>query len=574
MLAPACTAPDKKGVIFRRLSYAADNSWGTRMNSGSSLRVKIAREPWEFEQIHELNHRTFAEEIPRHPKVASRRLVDGFHSENTYVIGLRGERLAGMMAIRGSRPFSLDQKLPNLDSYLPPGRSICELRLLAVDKSDRTSRLLPALLEYVWRHCRRQGYDLALISGITRQLPLYRHIGFVPFGPLVGTPEAQFQPMMLTLERFAPRVPRLFRSAAVARRAPSVNFLPGPVAIHEDVAEALQRPAESHRSASFAAELEATKGLLCGLTGAQQVEILLGSGTLANDAIAGQLSLQNGAGLILSNGEFGERLVDHARRFHLQFEVVSKPWGQAFDIDEIAGRLGGSLSATAWLWVVHCETSTGVLNDLDALRALCSVRGVKLCVDAISSIGTVPVDLEGTYLASGVSGKGLAAYPGLALVFHNHDVFPAQDALPRYLDLGLYARESGVPFTHSSNLVGALRTGLERTPWQSRFRELSETSAWLRAHLKSLGFDMVARKSAAPGVVTIALPVTVNSTAIGNELEKQGYLLSVNSGYLTERNWIQICIMGESSRDRLAAVCDALVQSCGNRFFTAAMPRC
>jgi len=116
-----------------------------------------------------------------------------------------------MVAIRGRRPFSLDERLTDLQSYLPPGRSICELRLLAVDKRDRSGRLLPALLSYVWQYCREQGYDLALISGVTRQSKLYAHLGFVPFGPVIGPPEAQFQPMMVTLERFAPLAPALFR---------------------------------------------------------------------------------------------------------------------------------------------------------------------------------------------------------------------------------------------------------------------------------------------------------------------------------------------------------------------------
>lgn len=176
------------------------------------MRVKLATEAWEFEQIFALNHQTFAEEIPRYAAVDSRRLIDRFHDQNTYVIALRGTRVAGMMAIRDRRPFSLDERLPNLDSYLPAGRSVCELRLLAVDPKDRTSRLLPALLQRVWDYCRNQGYDLAVISGITRQLHLYRHLGFEPFGPLLGPPEAQFQPMMLTIERFAPRVGKLFRS--------------------------------------------------------------------------------------------------------------------------------------------------------------------------------------------------------------------------------------------------------------------------------------------------------------------------------------------------------------------------
>ena len=533
------------------------------MTARPSLRVKIATEDWEFEQIHRLNHRTFAEEIPQHPATASGRLVDKFHGENVYVVALDGDRVSGMVAIRTHRPFSLDQRLPNLDSYLPANRSMCELRLLAVDKPHRSRRLLPSLLDYVWRYCAGQGFDVALISGITRQVKLYRHLGFEPFGPLVGTPEAQFQPMMLTLERFAPRANSIFRAAQRDRGA-SLNFLPGPVAVRDDVRRAFERTPESHRCAEFVATFAATKSLACGLVGAGRVEILLGSGTTANDAIAGQLSLEVRPGLVLTNGEFGERLIDHARRFHLAFDVVQEPWGVPFDLTKI--ERGLLRAKPAWLWFVHCETSTGMLNDLGAFSRLCADSGTRLCVDAISSIGTVPVDLRGAYFASGVSGKALGAYPGLGLVFYNHDVAPAPGMLPRCLDLGLYATAHGVPFTHSSNLVAALHEALQRQRWADRHRELAATSAFLRMHLRQLGFDPVVQDDdAAPGVVTLALPAATSSVAIAADLERRGFLVSANSRYLVERNWIQLCLMGDMSREHVSNVAMALLELCGDR---------
>jgi len=92
---------------------------------------------------------------------------------------------------------------------------------------------------------------------------------------------------------------------------------------------------------------------------------------------------------------------------------------------------------------VHCETSTGVLNNLATLKSICSEKKIKLCLDCISSIGTVPVDLSGVYLASCVSGKALASFPGLSMVFYNHDLGSAPKKLPRYLALGYYAAQSG-----------------------------------------------------------------------------------------------------------------------------------
>src|SRR5450759_1311711 len=104
------------------------------MSTRQPLVFKFAAEDWEFERIHRLNYRTFVEEIPQHEPSPVQRLVDKFHAENTYIIGLSGRSLAGMLAVRGKRPFSLEQKLPNLDSHLPVGRRICEIRLLAVEK--------------------------------------------------------------------------------------------------------------------------------------------------------------------------------------------------------------------------------------------------------------------------------------------------------------------------------------------------------------------------------------------------------------------------------------------------------
>ena len=170
------------------------------MTSPPGFTFRIASQDWEFEQIHRLNYQTFVEEIPQHQRNPGRKLIDKFHSENTYMICLQDDRLLGMVAARGQRPFSLDQKLADLDSYLPPCRSVCEVRLLAVQPAYRSGRIFQGLMTLLAQHCQRNGYDLAIISGATNQRKLYQHLGFVPFGPPVGTPEAPYQPMYRTLE--------------------------------------------------------------------------------------------------------------------------------------------------------------------------------------------------------------------------------------------------------------------------------------------------------------------------------------------------------------------------------------
>src|SRR5262249_28783344 len=207
------------------------------------------------------------------------------------------------------------QKLEKLDGYLPQGRKICEIRLLAVEKKFRGAQVLQGILALLWQHGIEKGYDLAIISGTPRQFRLYQHLGFVPFGPVVGSGDAQFQPMYVTLETFENTAREFLRSSPSRAFHPSaVNFLPGPVTVRREVRRAFEQAPESHRGNSFVKEFQAAKQVLGELVRAGKVELLLGSGTLANDVIAGQLSLEKRPGLILSNGEFGERLLDHGKR--------------------------------------------------------------------------------------------------------------------------------------------------------------------------------------------------------------------------------------------------------------------
>src|SRR6478672_3751491 len=330
------------------------------------LIFKTATEDWEFEAVHRLNYKTFVEEIPQHTHNPDQRLVDKFHRENTYAICLDGDLLVGMVAGRSKRPFSLDKKLPDLDTHLPEGRRVLEVRLLSVEKAYRNGFVFSRLVGLLAQHFKDLGFDLAIISGTVRQLRLYKHLGFVPFGPVVGTGEAQFQPMYLTLETFIQMSKALSPPSAEVNKI-LASYLPGPVDVHEEVRKAFEQGPISHRSDAFTAEFRSTKRLLCELANAKNVEILLGSGSLANDAICGQLSLLGQKGLILSNGEFGDRLIDHATRQKLDFEVLQMSWGEPYDYLSIRQRIeqAGELG---WIWAAHCETSTGILNDLRELK--------------------------------------------------------------------------------------------------------------------------------------------------------------------------------------------------------------
>ena len=489
-----------------------------------AIAFRVARAASELQQLHGLHYRAFVEEIPQHHRNDARVHVDRFHDENVYVVAVEGDRVVGSLAVRARRPFSLDGKLANLDAYLPAGRRLCEVRLLNILPEHRRAGVLPGLLTTLMEYTEAERIDAAVISATTRQLRLYGRLGFVPFGPLVGTDDAPYQPMYITREAFRASA-RDLAPLPPAARGEVVNLLPGPVAVHPDVRAAFESAPESHRSPRFEEELRAVQSRLCAMTQARHVAVLLGSGTLANDAVAAQLAPLGGRGVVLSNGEFGERLADHARRAGLDFEHRRSAWGAPLDTRALDGA--------SWVWLTACETSTGVLNAIPATKA-------RVALDCVSAIGAVPLDLSQVWLASGASGKALAAYPGLSFVFYRE---LAGTRGPRYLDLALYARD-GVPFTHSSNLVRALHAAIARVDWPARYAELAAAGAWLRARLH----DVVGDATPAPHVITLAVP---DAARAAEELERGGFLVAHASDYLRARNWIQVCLMGEVPRDAL-----------------------
>ena len=494
----------------------------------------------EWEQVYVLNYQTFVEEIEQHQINEEATLMDRFREEDTYFIAKKADEVIGMITLRTRRPFSLDLKLnQKLDDLFPNCERPCEIRLLAVKKEHRSRDVFYKLCQILIEDCLDRVCDLVFISGVDHQRSLYEKIGFRIFAPMIPGGRAHFYPMCLLPEHFHKAL-SLFSRMSIDPVTDVCNFLPGPVSIHSNVKKALTQDCISHRAQSFIHQCQEVRQQLLGMTQARHVEIAVGTGTLSNDLVAAQLSQLPGKGLILSNGEFGERLFDHAQRIHLSFERLQKPWDTPVTLEEVEHVLKQHPDIR-WLWTVHCETSTGYLYPVAALLKLCQRHQIHLCLDACSSLGIVPLDLSEVYLASSVSGKGLGSYPGLSLVFHQKELVPCR-YIPRYLDLGFYQQNQSVPFTHSSNLVAALHEGIKCL---ASFEEISRKARLMRHRLCAYGYVTLGDACYSPGIITIALPENRQKARIfGEILKSKGFLISYESDYLLERGWAQISLMG------------------------------
>ncbi|MCC6420653.1 MAG: aminotransferase class V-fold PLP-dependent enzyme [Gemmataceae bacterium] len=527
---------------------------------------KRAETKQELEQIHRLNYQTFVSEIPQHPDPGTGILVDKFHTKNQYLIVQREGQVIGMVSVHDQAPFSVADRLPDPTILSRPGLRPLEVRLLAVEPEERNSTLFFGLVWFMYEHARSNGYTHLFISGVAERVGMYQRLGFTALGPPVRCGQTSFVPMSLTigdLPEKIRRVKQLWEShldKAALPRAEAVCLLPGPVTTSDAVRAAFHEPPIYHRGPEFIRRFAALRRRLGEMVGSKDVAILNGSGTLGNEAVAANLAAtpNPGRGLLLSNGEFGERLARQAVRFGLSPRLLRWQWGQPWDLNRVEEALADEPTGS-WVWGVHQESSTGVLNDLPGLVRVARRRGVRVCVDCISSLGATPLDLSEVYLATGASGKSLGSYAGASLLFADAAALVGLDRarVPSYFDISAALASEGPCYTFPSPTLFALETAIAEydTPQKAAavYRRYAELGTFVRGHLRRLGLEpLAADECASPVVTTFAPPGEAASASFVARCRAWGFAIGGQSGYLAERRFVQIATMGAVTREAFA----------------------
>jgi aspartate aminotransferase-like enzyme len=529
------------------------------------LLFRQARSSADLEQIHVLNHRVFAEEIAQHRPEPSGLLVDRFHEQNHYFVAVREDVVIGMISAHAGPEFSVKRRLPDA-SLLTSLPCPIEVRLLAIEPKERNRTVLAGLLWQAYDYAVTGGYSHLLISAISTRQAMYQKMGFHALGPAVPEGEASFVPMLMPLGEHrcveGTRVglhERHWRRAATPRVP--VSLLPGPVAIHPRVAAAFASAPVSHRSPAFVETYEKVREQLRAFVAGMDVVLFPGAGTLANDAVAANLKAIFGdaEGVVLANGEFGERLARQARGAGLHCRSLAFPYGEPWELEAVEAALHGG---PKWVWGVHLETSTGVLNDAAALQRVAGRAGCAVALDCVSSIGAAPIPADGAslLLASGVSGKSFGAYAGLAMVYMSEmcrGLLKDKELCPSF-DLLRMREAYGPVSTISSPSLFALARALEDSYGFSdamtedamtrRFAEYRRLGELVRAELRAAGLQPLAAEAvAAPNIATFDLPYA----SFPEECARYGYVIAHESPYLQTRGWGQIATMGDIREETL-----------------------
>lgn len=507
---------------------------------GEKMIFKIANTEEEFNQIFKLNYKTFVDEIPQHEKNEKEILIDKFHKDNIYIIAKNKKDVVAMVSLCDKRPFSLDDKIGGIEkNYKGVFKNPIEIRLLSVKKEYRKSKVLLELLKRVYSYTIRNSYDIVFISGITKQEKLYNHIGFKRFYKNVGTKDAQYIPMFLKLNNETNEVFKNFNSGKI------INYIPGPVDLSQRVIEKLHKKLYSHRSKQFVNLTLQTIDKLKKLLNVTDVTILHGSGTLANESILAQLSSKElNKGLILSNGEFGNRIIRQAKRHNLNFDTYVVDYSKSFDIDAI--ELLFSKNNYDFIYLVHHETSVGIINNLEKITNIAKKYSAIVAVDAISAVGGIKYDYSNVDYVACSSGKGIGSVAGLAIVGSNIKLVDVpKESI--YLNLKYANENNSIPFTQPSLLMEALNEALNLFENDDIYNKILEKSLYMKEKISKINLDVldVKQSEQSPIIMTIKIPNNISSKTLGDSLAINNILVHYNSKYLVEKNLIQFSFINK-----------------------------
>jgi aspartate aminotransferase-like enzyme len=321
-------------------------------------------------------------------------------------------------------------------------------------------------------------------------------------------------------------------------------FTPGPTTVPPEVLAAMAEPVVHHRGSDFRAVYsECLQRLKQIFRTSSDVLLFTASGTGAMESAVANLCSPGNRVVVVSAGSFGERWIQIAERYGCEVEAVRYEWGEAPAADDLAAALqsGGAKA----VFMTQSETSTGVVADVQALAAAVRPSGAHVVVDAVSSLGAVPLDVDawGVDVACSGSQKALMTPPGLAMASVSDAVWAPEgsSSSPRFYfdwDRTRRAQEKlDAAFTPATSLVVALNValgmildgGLEQA--FERHRLLGRAC---REGAKAMGLVLFSPDDDSAAVVTaIKAPEGVDATELVSQLrDRYGVQLANGQAHL------------------------------------------
>lgn len=337
--------------------------------------------------------------------------------------------------------------------------------------------------------------------------------------------------------------------------------IPGPTPVPEEVLREMSRPMLNHRGPIFKEILyRVTARLQQVFQTRNDLYILTASGTGAMETAIVNFLSPGDTLLAVSVGVFGRRFAQIAQAYGARVVPLEFPPGHAADPERVEQALREHPEAVA-VSVTHNETSTGVTNNLEAIAAVVRAHDRLLIVDAISSLGLIPlpVDRWGCDVVLTASQKGLMTPPGLSFISVSERAWQAYQRarMPRfYFDLGKYRdyyQRGQTPWTPAVSVFFALDRALSRmleTGLEAIYRRQAAMGRLVREGVRRLGLALVPVEEgfASDTVTAVWVPQGVDGRALvrvlredlgvvvaGGQAELEGRIIRIgHMGYVEE----------------------------------------
>jgi alanine-glyoxylate transaminase / serine-glyoxylate transaminase / serine-pyruvate transaminase len=355
---------------------------------------------------------------------------------------------------------------------------------------------------------------------------------------------------------------------------------PGPSPVHADVLAAQARGMVGHLDPWFLEAADQIAGMLRTVLRTENALTYAVSGTgSAGMETAVVNTVEPGDTVVVGiNGVFGGRIADTARRAGAEVVALEEPWGRVIPAERVAEALREHPS-TRLVALVHAETSTGAWQPLEEIGRLVAGTDALLLVDAVTSLGGVPLEVDAWHLDVVYSGtqKCLSVPPGLAPITFSgkaEEVIGRRRAPVRswYLDVSAVRRwwgsERAYHHTAPISALLGLHEGLRRVVdegLERRWARHLEVGRLFQEHLEDRDATLLAQEGhRLPQLTSFAWPDGIEEGPLRAALlERHGIEVGGGLGELAGRAW-RVGLMGEGAThanvDRLLDAVDELLE--------------
>ncbi len=305
---------------------------------------------------------------------------------------------------------------------------------------------------------------------------------------------------------------------------PRLLLGPGPSPVADRILQALARPTIGHLDPQFLTVMDDVNERLRHVFGTRNSLTfpVSGTGSAAQEAALANVLEPGDTAIIGVNGVFGTRMAEMARRMGAEVVAVEAEWGRILEPERMIEAHRAHPDARV-LTLIHAETSTGVRQPLAEVGEALADSGTLFLVDAVTSLGGIPVEVDANHVDVCYSGtqKCLGVPPGLAPLTFSERALERVRGRSRpsqswYLDASLLAdyvgegSERRYHHTAPINMMYALHEGLvivEEEGLEARFRRHEEVGAALQTALVERGFELFAQEGhRLPELTAAALP--------------------------------------------------------------------